>query len=136
METEEIKQEIKEENKGQVHEEKSTNCTLCGLCRLQCPFYKIFLNETASPRGKAVMLKQKAPSRHFYLCTLCKACAQACILKDLDLDEKIRKFRQDLVELGMTTEANERMIENIRRYGNTIGPVDASNKKKIELFCC
>jgi Fe-S oxidoreductase len=127
----EIKQEIKEEI-----QEKKTNCTLCGLCRMNCPVYKVFLNEAGGPRGKAVMLKQNVPSRHFYLCTLCKACKQACILKDLDLDEKIRKFRQDLVELGMTTEANEKMIENIRRYGNTVGPVDESNKKKVELFCC
>jgi Fe-S oxidoreductase len=126
-------EEIKQEE--QI-EEKKTKCTLCGLCRLSCPIYKIFLNETASPRGRAVLLKQNSPSRHFYLCTLCKACEHACILKDIDLTDKIRKFRQDLVELGMTTEANERMIENIRRYGNTVGPVDESNKKKIELFCC
>lgn len=131
MEAEQPKQEEKE----QIIEEKKTNCTLCGLCRLSCPVYKVFLNETAGPRGKAVLLRQNSPSRHFYLCTLCKACEKTCILKDIDLTEKIRKFRQDLVELGMTTEANERMIENIRRYGNTIGPIDP-NKKKIELFCC
>lgn len=125
-----------ETTEPQTIEEKKTNCTLCGICRLNCPVYKVFLNETASPRGKAVLLKENSPSRHFYLCTLCRACASACILKNLDLDDKIRKFRQELVELGLTTEANERMIENIRRYGNTIGPVDESNKKKVELFCC
>ena len=116
--------------------EKKTNCTLCGLCRLSCPIYKVFLNETAGPRGKAVMLKQSFPSRHFYLCTLCKACENACILKDIDLTDRIRKFRQELVDLKMTTEANERMLDNIRRYGNTIGPVDGKDKKKVELFCC
>lgn len=128
--------EAEEQAKEEIQEEKKTKCTLCGVCRMSCPIYRVFMNEVGGPRGKAILLKQSTPSRHFYLCTLCKACEQACILKDIDLTEKIRKFRQDLVELGMTTEANERMIDNIRRYGNTVGPVDDSNKKKVELFCC
>lgn len=115
-------------------EEKKTTCTLCGLCKLNCPIYRVFFNEAAAPRGRAVMLKHQFPSKHFYLCTLCKACEQACILENIDLTDKIRQFRKELVDLKLTTEANERMMENIRRYGNTIGPVD--EKRKVELFCC
>ena len=124
---------IRQEEKPEV-EEKKTKCALCGLCRMKCPIYKVFMNETASPRGKAVMLKQSFPSRYFYLCTFCGACEQACIVKDIDLIDKIRKFRQELVDLRITTDANERMIANVRKYGNTLGPIE--NKKKMELFCC
>jgi len=115
-------------------EEGKTKCTLCGLCRLSCPVYKLVLNESTSPRGKAVLLKSNFPSMRFYLCTMCKACEESCILSDIDLIEKIRSFRAELVQLGMTTEANERMIENIRNHGNAIGPVEKG--KKLELFCC
>jgi len=125
---------IRQDEKEAPIDEKKTKCTLCGLCRMQCPLFKAFMNETASPRGKAVMLKRSFPSRYFYLCTFCGACENVCIVKGIDIIDKIRKFRQELVDLRMTTEANERMIDNIRRYGNTIGPVEG--KKKVELFCC
>ena len=111
-----------------------TKCTLCGLCKTSCPCYKILLDEAISPRGKATLLKRDFPSKHFYLCTMCKACEKNCILPDIDLMEKIREYRQELVSLGITTEANRRMIENIRQTGNAIGIVEKG--KKIDLFCC
>ena len=111
-----------------------TKCTLCGLCKTSCPTYKILLDEAISPRGKAVLLKRDFPSKHFYLCTLCKACENSCILSDIDIIEKIRDYRSELVDLGITTEANKRMISNIRRFGNPFGIVEKG--KKIELFCC
>ena len=111
-----------------------TKCTLCGLCKTSCPAYKILLDESVSPRGKATLLKRDFPAKHFYLCTLCKACEKNCILYDIDLIEKIRAYRQELVDLGMTTEANKRMIANVRATGNTLGNVEKG--KKIELFCC
>jgi len=115
-------------------QEKKTKCTLCGLCRFSCPAYKLLLDETIAPRGKAILLKRDFPSKHIYLCTLCKACETECILPDINLVEKIREFRQELVELGITTDANKRMIANIRKYGNAIGKVEPG--KKVELFCC
>jgi len=128
METEEQTEQIEE------IKESKTKCTLCGLCKTACPCYKIFLDESVSPRGKATMIKRDFPSNHLYLCTLCKACENACILKDIDIVEKIRNYRQELVGLGMVTEATRRMIANIRRTGNAIG--EAIPGKKIELFCC
>ena len=113
-----------------------SNCTMCGLCRTACPCYNILLNESISPRGKATILKEGFPSKHIYLCTLCKACENACILNDINLVEKIRDFRQELVSLGVTTEVNKKMIENVRKFGNPLGEVNDSNRKKIDLFCC
>ena len=124
MESEEIK----------INPERTTKCTTCGICKFSCPVFVLAKNEAVSPRGKAVLIKQSFPSKHFYLCTMCKACEEACILKDIDLIDKIRDMRQDLVELGMTTEANRVMIDNVRKYGNAIGKIEPG--KKIQLFCC
>ena len=115
-------------------ESSKTKCTLCGLCKMSCPAYKILLNEAISPRGKATLIKRDYPSKYLYLCTLCKKCEDSCILSDIDIVEQIRKSRQEMVDLGMITKANKRMISNIRRFGNPIG--EAEKGKKIELFCC
>jgi len=124
MESEEIK----------INPEIKTKCTTCGICKFSCPIFVLAKNEAVSPRGKAVLLKQSFPSNHFYMCTMCKACEEACILKDIDLVDKIRDMRKDLIELGMTTEANRMMIDNIRKHGNALGKVEPG--KKIQLFCC
>jgi Fe-S oxidoreductase len=125
-------EEAKKENV--LKKNDRTKCTLCGICKFSCPTYKIFYDESISPRGKATMLKKNHPSKYFYLCTLCKACEETCILKEIDVVEKIREFRKDLVDLGMTTEANEKMIKNIREFGNPFGKAEPG--KKIALYCC
>ena len=122
------------EDKNVLKRNDRTNCTLCGICKFSCPTYKIFFDESISPRGKATMLKKGLPSKYFYLCTLCKACEETCILKNIDVVEKIRDFRKELVDIGMTTGANERMIKNIREFGNPFGKVEPG--KKVELYCC
>lgn len=111
-----------------------TKCSLCGLCKNSCPIYSVLFNEADSPRGKAVLLKENFLSKHFYLCTFCKACENACILKDIDLVESFRKAREELAKKGIQTEANRRMIANIRAFGNALGKVEKG--KKVELFCC
>ena len=118
----------------QAQKEEKTKCTLCGLCRMSCPVYSVLLNEAVSPRGKAMMLKKDMPSQFMYLCTLCKACENACVLKDIDITQKIVEFRKEMVKNGIKTEANERMIDNIRRYGNAIGRIEPG--KKVTLWCC
>lgn len=122
------------ENQNPLKSREKTKCTLCGICKFSCPAYKIFFDEAVSPRGKAMMLKKEFPSKYLYLCTLCKACEEACILKEIDIVEKVRSFRKDLVDLGITTEANERMIKSIREFGNPFGKVEPG--RKVELFCC
>ena len=130
---EEKAQEIFEE-KNELKSSKKAKCTLCGICKFSCPAYKFLFDEAVSPRGKATMLKKSFPSKYFYLCTLCKACEEACILKDIDTVERIRDFRRELVDQGMTTENNKAMIENIRKFGNPFG--EAKEGKKLVLYCC
>jgi formate hydrogenlyase subunit 6/NADH:ubiquinone oxidoreductase subunit I len=148
----EIKKEIEPEIKPEVEPEiqiseikppvqeveekkdEKTKCTLCGLCRLSCPAYSVIFDEAVSPRGKAVLLKKENPSKLLYLCTLCKACENTCVLKDIDLVDKIRDFRRELVRRGIKTESNEKMIENLRKYGNALGKIEPG--KKFTLWCC
>ena len=122
------------EEKTDLKSSERAKCTLCGICKFSCPIYKFFFDEAVSPRGKATMLKKKFPSKYFYLCTLCKACEETCILKDIDTVEKIREFRCEMVNQGMTTEPNKAMIENIRQFGNPFGKTEPG--KKITLYCC
>ena len=123
-----------ENEKNILREKDKTTCTLCGLCKFSCPTYRIFFDEAVAPRGKATMLKKDFPSKYFYLCTMCKACEDTCILREIDLVERIRGFRKHMVDQGMTTPANEIMIKNVREFGNPFGKVEPG--KKLTLYCC
>jgi len=134
MEHKEEVEVVEEKEMNVLKRNDRTNCTLCGICKFSCPTYKIFFDESISPRGKATMLKKGLHSKYFYLCTLCKACEEACILKNIDVVEKIRGFRKELVDSGITTEANEKMIRNIREFGNPFGKIEPG--RKVVLYCC
>lgn len=107
-------------------------CSLCGFCKVNCPVFKVTLNETDSPRGKAVLIKKEYYSNIFYKCTLCKACIQDC---PADADIKLRDVRVKLVRNKAETEQNRKMIKNIREHGNPFGKVEKGKKPK-ELYCC
>jgi Fe-S oxidoreductase len=109
-------------------------CSLCGLCRANCPVFKAELKESSSPRGKAIALKKDASAdctEIFYKCTLCKACTAEC---PAGVDMCLKQVREALVSAGKETEANKKMIENIRKYGNPFGEVKDGKPK--ELYCC
>ncbi len=105
-------------------------CSECGLCKANCPVYRALLDESVSARGKAKLMKGKIESGIFYVCTLCKACKQLC---PAGLDLGFEGERAKLVENGKETDANKRMIENIRKYGNPFGK---EGEKPKELHCC
>lgn len=111
---------------------KLKKCSLCGLCKASCPVFKVLLAETSGPRGKAILIKNSVLNEIFYKCTLCKACKVEC---PAGIDLEIDKIRERLVKNKIETEANEKMINNIRKYGNPFGKV---KKGKIpeELYCC
>ncbi len=110
------------------------NCSLCGMCRQSCPVFRAARSETATPRTKALMVKNCVSDRLIYACSLCKACVAACPAK-VNLDEAMEKARKDLVKKGIETEANKRMIRNIREFGNPFGKVEKGSSPK-ELYCC
>lgn len=107
-------------------------CSVCGLCKANCPVFKVLLSETSGPRGKAILIKKEILDRVFYKCTLCKACKVEC---PAGIDLKIEKVRESLVKKGIETEANKRMIANVRQYNNPFGKVEKDKIPK-ELYCC
>lgn len=94
--------------------------------------FKVELNEAESPRGRAVQAAENIESESLYKCLGCKLCAENCPVK---FDLKIEEIREKLVELGFETEANKRMIKNVRQYGNPFGEAGESFVP-IELHCC
>ncbi|MFC1685442.1 4Fe-4S dicluster domain-containing protein [Nanoarchaeota archaeon] len=114
--------------------ELKTQCTLCGLCKSSCPAYKVLIDESVSPRGRAVLLKSKVLSKHLYVCTLCKACENFCTVKDIDLVEKIRAAREHMVKNGQETEAGKRLVANINKTGSCVGKFD--EVKGFDLWEC
>jgi Fe-S oxidoreductase len=108
------------------------DCTLCGLCKSNCPSYLATLNEKNSPRARALFQKKNQLDSSFYHCTLCGACTAGCAI---GVDLELLKVRFKLVSEGIETESNKRMIENIRKYGNPFGKVKKGTIPK-ELYCC
>lgn len=109
-------------------------CSLCGLCKAYCPVYNVILNETAGPRGKAILIKKDISNKIFYICSLCKSCDKECPA-GIELSREIRNTRELLVREGKETEANRKMIDNIRKFGNPFGRIEKGKIPK-ELYCC
>lgn len=108
-------------------------CSLCGFCKYNCPIFRATQRETLSPRGRAILLNKNILDRNnIFKCTLCEACEKACPAK---IDFRFVELRTKLIEEGKETEANKRMIENVRKYGNPFGKI---KKGKIpdKLYCC
>src|SRR3989344_6726221 len=96
-------------------------CILCGRCRETCPVYKAVLKETAAPRAKAILLQAEREDKLFYLCSLCGSCKVNC---PIDADLKIVPSRAKLVERGIETGPNKRMIDSLRKYGHPFGDLE------------
>lgn len=112
---------------------KVDRCVQCGMCRTACPVFEQLKNEKYSPRGRAFIINQhEEPDLTFYDCTLCGACRARCAA---NVAIPVVSQREKLVESGKETEANRRMIQNIRKYGNPFGKVEKGKVPK-ELYCC
>jgi len=122
---------------GKGFERKKTtiaDCSNCGFCKAVCPVFLILLEETKGARGRAALAKRDIKDDVYYLCSLCGACKEVCP-EGIDLPEEIRKMRDKMVDLGLETEGNKKMIENIKQYGNPFGKVEKGKMPK-DLYCC
>jgi len=107
-------------------------CIKCGMCKSLCPVFRILREEAISPRGKSVLLSEKAVNDIVYQCTLCKACEKKCPL-NIKVADAIRKAREVLVLKNKELASNKEMMKNIRDTGNPFGKnPDAKGK----LYCC
>ena len=93
-------------------------CNECGLCRESCPVFDVLKRESVSPRGFAVLQKKEVLDKMFYLCVLCGNCEREC---PYQVKLKLSEVREKLVEQGIETENNKKMIENLRKTGNPYG---------------
>jgi L-lactate utilization protein LutB len=98
-------------------------CISCGACLNFCP---VFLIEHEK-------IDYKFANRIFK-CTLCGSCKLNCPAK-IDLGKITKVARAKFAQEGKASLTNEKMIENIRHYGNPFGKIDSGETPK-ELFCC
>ncbi len=112
-------------------------CLNCGACINFCPSFQRLLEyfggEYPGPRGIITSRLEKGKGKA-YLCTDCRACWQNCPA-GIDLPGLLRKVRAIAVKGGMELPSNERMIANIREFGNPFGEVQEGKIPK-ELYCC
>ena len=111
---------------------KNTKCTNCGLCRKNCPVFRVTFNESDSPRGKAIIIKNQLSSDHLLKCTLCGNCKKHCPVK---IDLEFIKIRSHMIGKGKISENNKKMMENIRKHGNPFGKPEKGKVPK-DLYCC
>jgi iron-sulfur cluster protein len=118
-------------------------CVNCGGCLYFCPVYRqIFDNygfHYIGGKGVAMATLQEGTEKGFdsglYFCTTCQSCKENCPF-EIDTPELIKKLRKKVVEDGIETKTNERMMENIRTMGNPFGEEVKDGKIPKELYCC
>jgi glycolate oxidase iron-sulfur subunit len=118
---------------GQESGNEADACSLCGFCKYNCPVFRETKNEALSPRGRVILMKNGVLDKDvIFKCSICKACEKACPIK---VDFRFEELRSRSIQQGKETEANKKMIENIRKYGNPFGKIQ-KGKIPDKLYCC
>jgi len=109
-------------------------CSNCGFCKINCPTFKLLMNEVIGPRGRINLAKKNITDEVFYKCNICRACNEKCP-SGIDIDEIMIQVRHLLVKKKKETEGNKVMIKNVREFGNPFGKIK-KGEKPAELYCC
>lgn len=134
-----MKKKLSESDKieiGNLMEEASEifdSCINCGMCKGICPVFGVLKEERVSARGKGVVISEKIMDKVVFECTLCKGCEQRCPL-NVKVCDAVRKVREAMVLSGKGLKGNEKMIANVRKFGNPFGKGGDGDKEK--LYCC
>lgn len=107
-------------------------CIKCGTCKSLCPVFKVLKEESISPRGHSILLKNKVLKESLFKCNLCKACEKNCPL-NLKICDAIVKARESLTLKEKNIKSNKEMIEKVRKTGNPFGGEKPQGDK---LYCC
>lgn len=117
------------------------HCINCGACLNFCPAYHNFADSTDSKyMGIAKIIKDahkiglESVKQVSSLCTLCHSCQVNCPA-NIDAPKLMKKLRQELQQNNLDTQANKKMVSNIRQFGNPFGDVKVGDKPS-DLYCC
>ncbi|MHB0987234.1 MAG: (Fe-S)-binding protein [Bellilinea sp.] len=98
-------------NLTQPQENEYLNCIRCGLCLAVCPTYRVYKNETASPRGRVALARKSLDGEleltpnlveQMYACLDCLACNDICPVGILpaDLALEMRHVQEQIRPAG------------------------------------
>ena len=94
-------------------------CIKCGLCKANAPVHKVLLKEAHTARGMASLIQEgKLDSKIFYADPLDEGYKVIC---PTGVDLEIADIRRQLVEKGVTTTANKKIVESLKKFGNPFG---------------
>ena len=105
-------------------------CILCGKCRADSALLKVTGKEILTARGKAILIQKGRLDKIFYIDPLNDVTVRSCPT-NVEISEEIRKQRERLVENGMETKPNRRMIENVREFGHPYGGLEKKEIKEV-----
>ena len=104
-------------------------CASCGYCRFNCPVYKVLGLESATVRGRMLMLKKLLDGKmeftpelvnSFYMCAQCEGCHVACP-NNIDFVMITQLLRQEMVKQGLLPESFKTVRENLATVSNPYG---------------
>jgi Fe-S oxidoreductase len=119
---------VESENAREEIKEITEKCIRCGLCKPNCPVFRIMREEQYSPRGIIAMLDNNYFEKIVYDCNLCKACEVQCPVK-LKLCDAFIKARIILVSQRREIPENREMIKNLNKSGNIFGIVEKEGEE-------
>ena len=93
-------------------------CNECGLCKENCPVFRVVKKESVSPRGFAILKEKGVYDKVMYICSLCNNCKSVC---PYGVDLKLGEMREYVLKNGGETPATKEIIENLRQFGNPYG---------------
>lgn len=119
-------------------------CINCGACLNFCPVYHQLGDGYGGEKyigSKGVIYSyfqkglKKARDKGSFKCTLCGNCYQNCPMK-INLPEMVRKIREKQAKEKLDTQANRKMIVNVKKYGNPFGESKDDGGSPDKLYCC
>jgi fumarate reductase (CoM/CoB) subunit B len=113
-------------------------CVRCGTCRSVCPVLDEVGWESASPRGRVMVMKSlqdgDAPGREVLdslnTCTTCGICTVSCPA-GIDPSIMVQTARGELVKRGITSIELLELKEKVSRSGNALG--ESSRRSALSI---
>src|SRR3989344_7563582 len=117
---EKINMSVESENAREEIKEIVGKCIHCGMCKPIDSISRVTREESSSPRGKALILREGFIGRFVYDDNLSKACEIQCPI-GIKMHEAIILARKIQVLEDKEIPENKEMIKNLQETGNIYG---------------